>query len=109
MIPEKYFLLCVLLLAIGTFAIRSFFIVLSDRLSINHDVKKLFSYIPAAILPAMIIPQSFFHQGVVGIVGGKERLIILLLSGLLYLYVKNTLAMICFGLGLLFLATNYLS
>ena len=107
MIPEKYFLACVILLSLGTFAIRSFFIVLSGKLAISDDVKKLFSYIPAAILPAMIIPQNFFHPGIVDVAWGKERLLILLLSGLLFLKVRSTLLMICFGLGLLYVVTQY--
>lgn len=107
MIPDNYFALSVLLLALGTFTIRSFFIVLSNRIRISDDVKKLFSYIPAAILPAMIIPQNFFHQGAVDVMGGKERIVILILSGLLFLYARNTLLMITFGLGLLFLVTNF--
>lgn len=106
MINENYFLINVALLTVGTIVIRGSFISLAGKMTINHKVKDLFTYIPAAILPAIIIPATFFHQGHVEFLAGKERFIILLASFLFAYFVRNTLAIISFGLVLLFLVSN---
>lgn len=107
MINGNYFLINVALLTIGTILIRGSFISLAGKMTINHKVKDLFSYIPAAILPAIIIPATFFHQGHVEYLAGKERFVILLASFLFAYFVRNTLAIISFGLVLLYLVTNF--
>jgi branched-subunit amino acid transport protein len=103
MINGNYFLLNVAALTIGTICIRGFFIALSGKMNISPKVKELFTYIPAAIFPALIIPATFFHQGTVAWLGGKERFIILIVSGIACYFVRNTLFVICFGLSLLYL------
>jgi len=74
MINGNYFLLNVLALTIGTIMIRGSFIAVSGKMIISAKVKDLFTYIPAAILPALIIPATFFHQGQVEWLAGKERI-----------------------------------
>ncbi|HXH32662.1 MAG TPA: AzlD domain-containing protein [Bacteriovoracaceae bacterium] len=106
MISERYFILNVALLAIGTICIRGSFIALSGKLSISPKVRELFSYIPAAILPALIVPVNFFHRGQVEWLGGKERFLILIVSGVVCYFIRNTLFVIAFGLALLYLVTQ---
>jgi branched-subunit amino acid transport protein len=69
-------------------------------------VKEVLSFIPAAILPAMIAPMVFFHQGEVVFLAGKERLAVLILATLVCYYTKNMLITIGFGLALLYLLTQ---
>lgn len=106
MINGNYFLLNVVALTFGTIFIRGFFIALSGKMKISPKVKELFTYIPAAIFPALIIPATFFHQGAVEWLGGKERFVILLLSSVACYFYRNTLFVICFGLSLLYLVVN---
>lgn len=102
MINGNYFLLNVLLLVIGTLFIRGFFIALSSRLNISSKVKELFTFIPAAIFPALVMPAAFFHKGAVEILAGKERFLILIASGIVCYFIRSTLFVISFGLILLY-------
>lgn len=109
MISQSYFWLNILAIAVGTLAIRGSLIALSKRFRINERTKELFSFIPAAILPAFIAPAVYFHNGHVSWLYGKERLIVLILAtGVCYL-VRNTLATIVFGLAALYFLTNVLT
>lgn len=103
MINSNYFLLNVLLLVMGTLFIRGFFIALSSRLNISSKVKELFTFIPAAIFPALIMPAAFFHKGTVELLAGKERFLILIASGIVCYFFRSTLFVISFGLILLYL------
>ncbi len=105
MITNNYFLTNVTLLTIGTIIIRGSFISLSGKMNISAKVKDLFTYIPAAILPAFIIPAAFFHQGNVEWLAGKERFIVLLMAAIACYFYRNTLFVICFGLSLLYIVS----
>lgn len=107
MIQENYFLICVVALTLGTVFIRGSFIAFSSKMNISGKVKELFSFIPAAIFPALIVPVTFFHQGNVEWIGGKERFLVLLASGIACYFIRNTLFVISFGLILLYLVSNY--
>ena len=105
MINGNYFLLNVMALAIGTIIIRGFFIALSSRLNISSRTRELFTYIPAAIFPALIMPAVFFHRGTVELLAGKERFIVLIASLIASFYFRSTLFIVSFGLTLLYLVT----
>lgn len=107
MIPLGYYWLTVILLAIGTIAIRGSIIALSARAKISDRLKELFTYIPAAILPAFIAPAVFFHQGEVSWMIGKERVVVLILAAILCWITRSTLATVGFGLLALYLFTNF--
>jgi branched-subunit amino acid transport protein len=106
MIDGNYFLFIVLAMAVGTLAIRYSFIALTGRLNLSPRVRELFTYIPAAILPALFVPATFFHQGKVDFLGGKERFLILLASGVACYLVRNTFFVVSFGLVMLYLVTQ---
>ncbi len=107
MINENYFLLNVLALTIGTVMIRGSFIAMSGKMNISVKVKDLFTYIPAAILPALVVPAAFFHQGQVEWLAGKERFFILLAASIACYFYRNTLFVIVLGLALLFAVTKF--
>lgn len=107
MIPQGYYWVNVFLLAIGTLAIRGSIIALSAKVKISNRLKELFTFIPAAILPAFVVPAVFFHQGTVEWVMGKERVVVLVLATILCAITRSTLATIAFGLVALFLFTNF--
>lgn len=107
MIPLGYYWLNIALLAIGTIAIRGSIIALSARAKISDRLKELFTFIPAAILPAFIAPAVFFHQGEVSWMMGKERVVVLILAAILCWVTRSTLATVGFGLLALYLFTNF--
>jgi branched-subunit amino acid transport protein len=108
MIDLTYFWTIVFLLMIGTFLIRGTLIFASSRVKIPDRVRELFSYIPAAILPAFVVPAIFFHQGHVQVLHGKERMFILVLASAVCLWTRSTLLTICFGLFGLYILTQVL-
>ena len=58
----RYFWINVLLLAVGTFLIRGSMVALASRIKITDRTRRIFSYIPAAILPAMVTPAERRQQ-----------------------------------------------
>ncbi len=106
MIKENYFLLNVAVLTFGTIFIRCFFIALSGKMNISSRVRELFTFIPAAIFPALIMPATFFHKGSVEMLLGKERFIILIISAIICFFVRNTLFIIVLGLAILYAMTR---
>lgn len=107
MIPQGYYWLNIVLLAIGTIAIRGSIIAISARAKISDRLKELFTFIPAAILPAFIAPAVFFHQGQVAWLLSKERVVVLILAAILCWITRSTLATVGFGLLALYLFTNF--
>jgi branched-subunit amino acid transport protein len=98
MIASGYFWANILMLGLGTFAIRYSLVSVSGRLQISARARELFSYIPAAVLPALITPMVFFHQGSVAWLAGKERVAVLLLTAAVCAFSRSTLITILFGL-----------
>ena len=93
-------------LGFGTLMIRGSLIFMSSRITIPERVREIFSFIPSAILPSMIAPMVFFHQGSVDLIFGKERFVILVLATGVCYFTRSMLGTICFGLGLLYLVTQ---
>lgn len=107
MIDANYFLFITFFMAVGTILIRGSFIALASKMTVSPKVKELFTFIPAAILPALIVPANYFHQGAVAWIGGKERFVILLAASIVCYFVRNTLFIICLGLTLLYCVTHF--
>lgn len=107
MIPVGYFWINIFLLAAGTFSIRMSIIALSSKLQISQRTRELFTYIPAAILPAFVAPAIFFHEGHVGFLFGKERLAILVMATAVCAFTRSTLITIVFGLIALYLLSQF--
>ena len=106
MIDTTYFWWCISLLALGTIAIRVSFISISSRVRIPPRVRELFSFVPAAILPALIAPMVFFHQGQVDWLYGKERLLVLFLATIVCAFTRHMLLTLTFGLAMLYVLTH---
>lgn len=49
-------------LALGTYLIRLSFILLADRMPLPDSVHRLLRFIPAAVLPALILPAVVFGK-----------------------------------------------
>jgi len=105
MIDPAYFWVNIVFLSSGTLAIRGSFIFMSGQFRISPRLRSIFAYIPAAILPALIAPMVFYHQGVVEALWGKERFIVLILSSVVCYLTKSMLATVGFGLSALYVAS----
>ncbi len=106
MIESTYFWLIVFFISLGTLSIRFSFIALSSKMKINKDLEKIFSFIPAAILPALFTPMVFFHKGTVDQVLGMERMVILIFAIIVSYKTKSMVATILFGLLSLYAITQ---
>jgi branched-subunit amino acid transport protein len=106
MIEDRVFWYVVALLAIGTLAIRSSIILVAARVQISERHKEIFSFIPAAVFPALAASMVYFHDGQVYWLFGKERLFVLILAtGVAYRIRKITVTLL-FGLLLLYFLTH---
>lgn len=102
MIQADYFWKTIILLSIGTIAIRFSIIAVSGKITISERLKEIFSFIPAAVIPAIIAPMVFFHEGSVEVILGKERLIVLIIATIICYRSKSMLATVSSGLILLY-------
>ena len=109
MIENSYFWFIFACLMTGTFIIRGSLIAASSRVKISERAKEVFSFIPAAILPAFIAPFAFFHEGQAQWVLGKERFLVLVVATFVCMATRSTVATICFGLSALYVITQFLT
>jgi branched-subunit amino acid transport protein len=107
MIPSNYFWTNIFLLATGTILIRFSIIAASSKIRITDRHKQLFSFIPAAVLPALTLPLVYFHQGQIVWLAGKERLIILLVAIGLSYFIRSMVLTIFFGMFGLYLLSQF--
>lgn len=107
MIDSIYFWSILFFMIIGTICIRGSIIAMSSKFKINDRVRELFSYFPAAIFPAFIVPNAFYHQGQSQMFAGKERLVILALAAFISLWSRSTIATIASGLVALYFLAQY--
>jgi branched-subunit amino acid transport protein len=98
MIDAHYFWIVVVFLAIGTIAIRGSIIAISGKFEISDRMRELFTFIPAAIIPAIVAPMVFFHHGKVDWLGGRERLWVLILATIVCYFTRHMVATVVFGL-----------
>lgn len=91
------------LLAIFTLLIRASFFFLYRYLKMSDSVKRAFSYIPVAVLPALIAPGVFFHKGGSEIFFGFERSVTFVFAAFICYFSKSSVVTISSGMVLLFL------
>lgn len=106
MIQPGYFWFNIILIALGTFAIRGSIIAISGRIQISDRLRELFSFIPAAILPALAVPAAFYHNGQIDWLWNKERFFVLILATAVSYFSRSMLATISFGLIALYLVSR---
>ena len=105
---DTYFWTIVALMAIGTISIRGSFIFLSSVIKITPRTKEIFSFIPAAILPAIVTPAVFFHEGQVSWLMDRERMVVLVLATGFWFITRSMFQTIVFGLFSLYAVTFWL-
>lgn len=105
MIQKDFFWTAIVLLAIGTFAIRYSFLAFSNKFSISDRQRELLTFVPACLLPALVAPMVYNHQGDITWLYGKERMAVLFLAIVFFQYFKSMIMTLVFGLGVLFMLT----
>lgn len=103
MIDSTYFFICMTILGVGTLIIRGSVIAMARKLKITPQTRELFTYIPAAVYPALVMPQVFLHQGHVDWLAGRERLFVLILATAVSFWLRNMLVTLIFGLAALYI------
>ncbi|WP_027184223.1 AzlD domain-containing protein [Desulfovibrio inopinatus] len=92
-----FFLAC-LLLGLGTWIFRASFLLAADRLRTSERFIRLLSFIPAAVLSALVVPAIIYHQGHIDALHGKERIIAGIAAAIVAWRTKNILATITTGM-----------
>lgn len=106
MIDANYLWIAVIWLTLGTLAIRGSFIAISGKFVISDRMRELFTFIPAAIIPAIVAPVVFFHIGKVSWLGNRERLWVLLLATAVCYFTRHMVATVVIGLVTLYVLTQ---
>lgn len=87
---------------LGTLAIRASFILVMDKLSLPELVHRMLRFIPASVLPALVVPAVFLH-GSGGDVSwaGWERSAAWIIAVIIAWKTRNVLATIGAGMAAL--------
>jgi branched-subunit amino acid transport protein len=109
MIDKMNFWNVILFLGMGTLAIRVSFFFLLSKIKINPIIRKGFTYIPVAVLPALIGPSVVLHKGTIEFLYGHERLASLIVATLACFFSKSVLIAIITGLTSLYLFSTFLN
>ena len=95
---EAYFWSSVVPLGVGTLLIRMSFIFLSKYISLSKRVERLFTFIPAAVFPALFAPMVFFYRGDNEFLLHQERILAFAIAMVVAFKTKNILLTILTGL-----------
>jgi branched-subunit amino acid transport protein len=95
---DAYFWSSVIPLGIGTLLIRMSFIFLSKYLSLSKRIERLFTFIPAAVFPAIFAPMVFFYKGDNHFLLHQERVLAFAIAMVVAFKTKNILLTILTGL-----------
>lgn len=84
-----------------TYAIRLSMIVASDRLVLPDNLQRALSYVPVAVLSAIIFPEVLQPGGQLDLSLGNARLIAGLAATLVAYFTKNVMWTVVAGMGVL--------
>ncbi len=101
------FWIITLVVGLGNFALRAIFVYAMERIPITGTLRTILSYIPAAVLAALVAPAIILHQGNLTLpldwLSGNERTIAALAALLVSFWKRNMLLTIVTGMGILYL------
>ena len=96
-----------LAVGLGNFALRAVFVYAMERIPVTDTFRAILSYIPAAVLAALVAPAILLHQGDLALplswLDGHERAIAALAALAVSFWKRNMLLTIVTGMGLLYL------
>lgn len=102
MADSGYYWLVAALLGLGTFLIRFSFILIVDKVTFPEAVVRMLRFIPASVLPAIIVPAVLLH-GADGGATGPARPVAALVAVLAAWKTRNILVTILSGMAALWL------
>ena len=86
-----------------TFSIRYGLLPLSGRIRFSPGMQRALSYVPPAVLTAIITPELFLHSGSIDLSLGNHRLIAGILATVVAWRTKNVVLTILVGMAALLL------
>jgi branched chain amino acid efflux pump len=95
--------LAILGIAAATFLLRASFIVFADPHRFAHAFRQALTFVPPAVLAAIVAPGLLIQQGVIDFSPGNPRWICGVLAILVAARTRNALAAIATGMGALWL------
>ena len=81
-----------------TFAARAVFLVSGERFGLGPRFRQFLSYVPPAVLAALIAPEIFIRDGSIAPLASNPRLWAAALAVLIAIKTRNVLATIALGM-----------
>ncbi|GAA0263912.1 AzlD domain-containing protein [Halobacterium noricense] len=95
--------LVVLAAAAGTYALRVSFIALFGRLDdVPPRVERVLSYVPPAVLAALVLPELVLSDGTLAVSLGNDRLLAGAIAAVVAWRTEDMLATVVVGMGVLY-------
>ncbi|MCD2202484.1 AzlD domain-containing protein [Halobacterium sp. KA-6] len=95
--------LVVLAAAAGTYALRVSFIALFGRLDdVPPRVERVLSYVPPAVLAALVLPELVLSDGALAVSLGNDRLLAGAVAAVVAWRTEDMLATVAVGMGVLY-------
>lgn len=102
MSPEVRFCLLIVVLAVGTWSMRSWPIILHGRVPHPAWLERLLKHVPVAALTALVVPGALYlHQGNGAYVFAPARTVAAVFALVVAWRTKNVLATLAVGMGVL--------
>ncbi len=102
MTAAAQFWLLIVVLAAGTWAMRSFPIMLHGHVPHPPWLERLLKHVPVAALTALVVPDALYVKDATGAYGfAPERTVAAVAALLVALKTKNVLATLVVGMGVL--------
>jgi branched-subunit amino acid transport protein len=88
-------------IALVTFLLRASFIVFADPHKFPHRFRQALTFVPPAVLAAIVVPGLLLFQGAIDLTPGNPRWIAGAIAILVAARTRNMLAAIATGMGAL--------
>lgn len=86
-------------LTLATVITRAGFLLLGDRVSLPTRLERALRYAPACALAAIVVPELMYSKGSLQIGFDNYRLVAAGLATIFFVYVRDLLWTIVFGMG----------
>jgi branched-subunit amino acid transport protein len=95
--------LIVLAVSLVTFLLRASFMVFADPHRFPHAFRQALTFVPPAVLAAIVAPGLLLRDGALDLSASNERLIAGLVAIVATIFVRNAMAAIAAGMSTLWL------
>jgi branched-subunit amino acid transport protein len=95
--------LIIMAVSLATFLLRASFIVFADPHRFPHAFRQALTFVPPAVLAAIVAPGLLLRDGVLDLSLANERLFAGLVAIVATIFVRNAMAAIAAGMSTLWL------